>query len=147
MSETKSSQKKRPTELQHVESFNRRIKILTNDLVKRFPNDATIARIQKRINLSIDVTPLFVIKTTGEYLYAFKDQIYKADADFFLENDYDREVKQAVNEEKADLAKYVMPKVKEAWRKLDEDSRKEYAEYVAALLDDYIDYRLAAASS
>lgn len=149
MSEGKTEKK---TYIDYVGSFNQRIKILTADLCKRFPEDAKIVRVKKRIALAVDTSPLFVIDLTGGYLYEYRTQIYGAaddltKADFFLENKYDKEIKSAKSEEKTDIVKYIMPKVKDAWSQMDTKGKQVYADCVAELLDDYIEYKLLAAKA
>lgn len=126
--------------LAYVNSFNRKTKLLITDLARRHPNDAVIARAQKRVNTAIDVSPLYVIDTMGGYLNKYAVQIYARDADFFVDNDYDAEIKQGVKQEKLDLVLYIMPKVKDAWRTLKLDAQKKYFDAVVELLSDYTDY-------
>jgi hypothetical protein len=129
------------TAMEYVEDFNHRIKVLTMDLYERHKNDATIYRAKARIMTAIDVSPLFVLGAVGEYLYKFREEIYAGDDKFFLSNDYDDEMKAAVKQEKADLSKYIIPKVKEAWKTLSETDKTQYKENVIALLDDYVEYK------
>ena len=89
--------------IQYIENFNRSLKFLTKDLSKRYPNDAIVFRIQKRIMAAIAIDPLFVINAVGPYLYGYRDQIYAFDERFFLENAFDVELKSAVNQEKVDM--------------------------------------------
>jgi len=123
-----------------VEDFNRILKKMTCELVVRHPTDATIDRAKKRILMAMDMDPILIIDAVGPYLYKFKDGIYAGDADFFIENDYDAEIKQSVNAEKADLTLYIIPKVKTAWLESGPDEREAYKETVQALLDTYLDY-------
>jgi hypothetical protein len=139
---------KRPAsaDVRHVESFNHSLKVLARDLAKRYPTDAVVFRAQKRVMTVIAVDPLFVINTVGPYLYSYREQIYnlddKAEA-FFLENDYDAELKASVNEEKADMVSYLIPKAKECVRTLPPDEREEYKELIVSMLDAYIEHLAA----
>jgi len=127
----------------HAEEFNGILKRLTCDLAVRFPTDATIARAKKRVLLAIDVEPLAVINTAGPYLYDYREQIYAGDDQFFIENDYDAELKQSVDSEKADLTAYIIPRVKEAWGAAGEAEKASYLDTVQALLDAYVEYLAA----
>jgi hypothetical protein len=131
-----------------VESFNRNLKVLTRDLGKRYPNDAMFSRAQKRVMTVIAVDPLFVIDAVGPYLYNYRDQIYNLDENaesFFLENSFDTELKASINQEKADMVGYIIPKVKECARTLPADEKEQYKALVVALLDDYVEYLAARA--
>lgn len=126
-----------------VERFNHSLKILARDLSKRFPCDPMVFRAQKRTMAVIEVFPIFVIESVGPYLYSYREQIY-SDAEngdeFFLENTFDAELKESVNQEKADMVSYLIPKAKECARTLPPDERKEYRDLVVSMLDDYIEY-------
>jgi hypothetical protein len=124
----------------YVEEFNRVLKKMTCDLVVRYPTDATIGRAKKRILLAIDIEPIFIIDEVGPYLYRYREGIYAGDADFFIENDYDAELKESVNAEKADLVSYIIPKVKTAWGEAGADQREAYKVAVQDLLDVYLEY-------
>lgn len=124
----------------YVEEFNSILKKMTCELVVRYPTDATIDRAKKRILLAMDMDPIFIIDAVGPYLYRYREGIYAGDADFFIENDYDAELKKSVNAEKADLVSYIIPKVKGAWKVSDAGQREAYKVTVQALLDVYLEY-------
>lgn len=89
--------------------------------------------------------PLFVINEVGPYLYHYREQIYNLNDDntsenFFLENNYDTELKTSINRDKADMVSYIIPKAKECARNLPPHDMTEYKNYIIGLLDDYIDY-------
>jgi hypothetical protein len=124
----------------YVEDFNRILKKMTCELVVRYPADATIGRAKKRIFLAMGIDPVCIIEAVGPYLYGYRTQIYAGDADFFIENDYDAELKESVNAEKADLVSYIIPKVKTAWSESEEAQREVYKVTVQSLLDVYLEY-------
>lgn len=132
--------------IEYVERFNHNIKILTRDLSKRCAADATIFRAQKRIMTVIAIEPIFVIKNVGPYLYSYREQIYNLNScendseNFFLENAFDTELKEGVNQEKVDMVSYIIPRAKECARTLPPAEKAEYKALVIALLDDYIEY-------
>ena len=128
------------TLVSYVEEFNSILKKLTCELAIRYPNDATIDRAKKRIHLAMDIDPTFIIDEVGPYLYPYREEIYAGDADFFIENDYDAELKQSVDTEKAGLTAYIIPKVKTAWGESDADQQEAYMVTVQALLDIYLEY-------
>lgn len=129
--------------VQYVESFNHNLKVLARDLAKRYPADAMVSRAQKRAMNVIAVNPIFVIDSVGPYLYNYREQIYNLDEkaeSFFLENDFDTELKASVNQEKADMVSYLIPKAKDCARTLPPAEKEEYKALVVSLLDDYIEY-------
>lgn len=113
------------------------------DLYNRFKTDSTIWRAKERIFLAINSNPPFVMNTVGSYLYDYRKPIYAGKEEFFLENSYDAELWASVNEEKADLSKYIIPKIKEAWKTLKPKEKEDYKAVVTSLLDDYVDYLIA----
>ena len=135
-----------PSYIKNVESFNRNLKTLVRDIVSKCPNDALIARVQKRVMTVIALEPLKVINSVGPYLYKYRDQIYNTDEnseDFFLENSFDAELNAEMNKEKVDMVSYIIPKTKECARNLPKAEKEEYKALVIALLDDYVEYLIA----
>ncbi|MDE2097652.1 MAG: hypothetical protein KGL39_10425 [Patescibacteria group bacterium] len=133
------------TPTQCIEKFMRNIKLLTLDMKKRFPRDAMVDRIEKRVALASNVDPLFVMQTVGEYLIKFQKQITAKDEKFFVENSYDAELKNPVKEEKADMSKYLLPKVKESWKTLKQKDKDAYFSVVIHMLELYVTYQIGTA--
>lgn len=129
--------------MQYVESFNHKLKILTRDLAKRYPTDAKIARAQKRIMTVVAFDPILVIKNVGPYLYKYREQIYglhEGGEAFFMENTFDTELKTSVDQNKADMVAYIIPKAKESASSLPPDEKEQFKSMIIELLDDYIEY-------
>jgi hypothetical protein len=124
----------------HLESFNRAAKLLAIDTAKQFPGDAKIYRVKERILTAASLSPEILINTMGPYLFKYNKQIYKGDAEFFIANSYDEDIKTASDREKTDAVEYIMPKVKEAWKLKTEGEKQEYMEAIQQMLDDYIEY-------
>lgn len=127
----------------HISEFNRILKRLTCKLATYYPSDATIYRVKERILTSMSMMPLSIIDEVGPHLYKYRYEIYAENTNFFIENDYDSELKRNANSnnsEKINLVSYVIPKVKEAWRASDEMERSDYQETVQDLLDIYVNY-------
>jgi hypothetical protein len=133
--------------VQYIHSFCKTIQIITNDLKKRFPDDPVVYRAQKRVMTIIGIDPKLVIDVCGPYLYQYRDKIYSDDVDesssFFIENDYDREIKESSGGEKLELATYIIPKMKECAIQLPLEEKKQYKDFATSLLDDYIEYLAA----
>ena len=130
--------------VEYVNSFCQTIKIIATDLTRRFPNDPMVYRAHKRIITIIGLDPKMVIDVCGPYLYEYRDKIYADDVDesssFFVENDYDREIKNSSGGEKLELAQYIIPKMKECALTLPLDEKQQYKDLSVNLLDDYIEY-------
>jgi hypothetical protein len=133
--------------VEYVNGFCHTIKVITTDLMRRFPEDPVVYRAHKRIVTIIGIDPKMVIDICGPYLYQYRDKIYSDDVDesssFFIENEYDKEIKEYSGGEKLELAKYIIPKMKECALTLPYDEKKQYKEFASTLLDDYIEYLAA----
>ena len=133
--------------IEHIHGFCNTLKIISTDLMRRFPQDPIVYRAHKRIITIIGIDPKLVIDICGPYLYQYRDKIYSDDVDesssFFIENDYDREIKENTGGEKLELAKYIIPKMKECALSLPLDEKKQYKDFAANLLDDYVEYLAA----
>lgn len=128
------------TLVEYVEEFNTILKKMTCELAVRYPGDATISRAKKRILLALDLDPIRIVDTVGPYLYKYRAEVYAGDDAFFMENDYDSELRADAGSEKVDLAAYIIPKVKTAWGESDAAQREGYKQVVQSLLDVYLDY-------
>ena len=130
--------------IEYVNSFCQTIKIISTDLMRRFPSDPVVYRAHKRIITIIGLDPKLVIDVCGPYLYEYRAKIYADDVDesssFFTENEYDKEIKEASGGEKLELAKYIIPKMKECALTLPRDEKEQYKELAIRLLDDYVEY-------
>jgi len=126
--------------LANVEGFNSGIRTLVSKLAEIYPDDAMVYRIRKRINLALDVDPLFIVNITGPQLLRYSEKIYAKDFTFFVANDYDAELKESVDAGRMEAAAYLIPKVKESAVALPEDERKKYMEVIVDMLDNYIDF-------
>ena len=133
--------------IEHIHNFCHTIKVITTDLMKRFPNDPIVYRAHKRIITIIQIDPKLVIDMCGPYLYQYRDKIYSDDVDesssFFIENEYDKEIKEASGGEKLELATYIIPKMKECAVSLPLEEKAQYKDFATSLLDDYIEYLAA----
>jgi len=115
---------------------------LVGALRKWFPHDPTVDRAAKRLSLAIQERPELIIETIGGYLWKYREQISDEDEAFFLENSYDAEIREAVNQEKLDYVQYLMPRVKGLWvsPEVSNEDRDVYRQYVLDMFDLYIDY-------
>ena len=123
-----------------IEEFNRIFKHLACDLATKYPTDATIDRIKKRIILAVNINPISIIDIVGPYFFTYRTQVYSGDEKFFIENDYDTKLLPNIDAEKADLISYIIPKVKQAWRASSISERDDYVMTIQSLLDVYIEY-------
>lgn len=130
------------TPMQCIDSFIRNVKLLTLDMKKRFPKDAMVDRIEKRINLAASIDPLFVMKTVGDYIVAYEGQISDRDEKFFLEKSFDEEIDEGTKQDKIDMVKYLMPKIKEKFKSLDKGDRESYFDTISEMLEAYVTYKI-----
>lgn len=133
-----------------IEVFAATLRTLTNDLVQRRPNDATIWRAHRRITTGISIDPLGVVNTVGPYLYKYRDQIYNFDSnveEFFMANNFDTELMEGVEQERVDLAAYIIPVVKEIARDLPREEKQPYIDAVVNMLDHYLEIKVGLAEA
>ena len=125
-----------------ISDFNRIIKKIGNEMSSLFPDDDVIIRAKKRTSLAIDQFPTWVINEVGMQLFKYYEQIERKDVQFFLENNYDREMSKTVKEspDTAKLSEYLIPKIKETWRSLDNNKRTVYYKNVFMLLTHYVEF-------
>ena len=125
-----------------ISDFNRIIKKIGNEMSSLFPDDDIIIRAKKRTALAIDQFPTWVISEVGMQLFKYYDQIERNDVNFFLENNYDREMTRTVrdNPDTAKLSAYLIPKIKETWRSLDKNKQIIYYKNVFILLNYYVEF-------
>ena len=125
-----------------VADFNRIIKKIGNEMSSLFPTDDVVIRAKKRTSLAIDQFPTWVINEVGMHLFKYYEQIERKDVEFFLENNYDREMAKTVrdNPDTAKLSEYLVPKIKETWRSLDKNKQTIYYGNVFKLLTHYVEF-------
>ena len=125
-----------------ISDFNRIIKKIGNEMSSLFPDDDVIIRAKKRTSLAIDQFPTWVINEVGMQLFKYYEQIERKDVKFFLENNYDREMSKTVKEspDTAKLSEYLIPKIKETWRSLNDNKRTAYYKNVFMLLTHYVEF-------
>jgi hypothetical protein len=128
----------------YILEFNSNLRALTLKLTLKFPDDPDMTRAQKRVLLAVRDFPEWVVSDVGMHMYKYRKQIIAGDTSFFLENDYDGELRQAAAEdpEKAKLTALIIPRLKAAWKKAGAPERAELKLKAENLLYAYIDYRL-----
>jgi len=127
-----------------INGFNRGLKILTRDLAKKYPTDATIGRAQKRVVAAISAMPIYVIETAGAFLYKYRTHVYnldKAAEDFIMGSTFQDDIDESDDAENADLLTYIIPRAKKHAMSLPPKARDEYGEIIKNLLDNYIEYK------
>lgn len=134
-----------PDQFFYIESFIHTLKVITRDLSQKFPNDAKIIRIKKRIFLAVEHDPIFIMNSVGSLLYKYKDQIYDTTGTietFFLNKDYSEDVSSINNpdDEKIEMINYLIPKIKEYASQLSLPDKDQYGDFIINLLDNYIEY-------
>lgn len=125
----------------HIETFIRCTKKLINFLHQIYPDDDTVWRTQQRVMTASDLAPVDVVEMAGRYLYKFHEQIYAGDLKFFIENDYDKEIRKATSRSRGDLVAHIIPLAKRAFAQHDESGQSKFMEIATVMLDSYIEFR------
>jgi len=126
--------------LSKADAFNSSIRTLVTKLGELYPDDPMVYRIKKRINLALEVDPLFIVNISGPQLLRYSDQIYAKDVIFFMASDYDTEIKESVDTGRLEAANYLIPKVKQGVMSLEESERKKYMDIIIDMLDNYVEF-------
>ena len=123
----------------HINAFNRKIKLLVQDLKRRTPNDPNVYRMAERVNTAIGVSPVQFANTVGEVLYIIRDEIRAADEEYFLSQDYETILAGGgYAPESVDIGTNLIPIIKNQWAQLSSDEKVDYIDLVQGALDDYI---------
>ena len=103
----------------HINAFNRKIKLLVQDLKRRTPNDPNVYRMAERVNTAIGVSPVQFANTVGEVLYIIRDEIRAADEEYFLSQDYETILAGGgYAPESVDIGTNLIPIIKNQWAQL-----------------------------
>jgi hypothetical protein len=129
----------------YVTEFNRLVKQLLRDLEKMFPSDHKIRNIKNKVSIAIEVKSTIIIEKVGPQLNRHKDKIYNMDdgtEEFFMQNDFDDDILAAADAdmEKVDIARYLVPKLKECAKTMSAEDKAKYKMIVVDLLHSYMEY-------
>lgn len=125
-----------------VNGFNTHAKQLAMDMARRFPEDATVGRVQKRVKAVTETLPEFVIEAAGEQLAVYADTIYSDDEDrwkvFFDDPEaFSDRVASAKTAETREQASYLIPKIQALAQGEAAEVRRHYIEKLRAMLELY----------
>lgn len=130
-----------------VNDFVGTLKRLMKTLAETFPNDAVVARTQKRLQLAASAAPTRVLMVSGGYLFKYREYIYSGDEEVwsqFIDGEkrsaFDSDVAAAENPEDRSEASHIIPLIQGIAKGLDRKGRQEYHGVVQSLLDLYLDY-------
>jgi hypothetical protein len=133
-----------------VRDFNRRLKLLMVELARLRPNDASIARTQKRLVLASDQCPELVLDWTGQTLFRYNESIYSDDPKvwekFFTPGDtslFEDSLGRSKNSADRSDAEKIIYEVQTLVSKFDQAKKVEYIETVRILLDYYLEWASA----
>ena len=96
-------------------------------LENKFPDEMNIKTYHNSINMLKKVNPRKVLEFFNTYIYIYKEQIMSNNADFFLENDFKKEL----NENKDSMLTAIH--FKDLWKKSSEDTHKQIFRYYQLL--------------
>lgn len=143
--ENKTMQKevKKKSKPQLLIEFGNAMKLLTGELVRRFPNDSTARTVQRKTSVGVSHAPERIFRAVGKYLFKYDEQIRSANYDFFLNNSFSSDFsKTSELDQKELLCLYTINLVKKHWNALQDNEKKQYQQTVVNLLECYIEYRL-----
>lgn len=127
-----------------AESTVRIIKQIIHDLKKYYPGDAIILEATSDIKLLISVSEVKVLEVVGCHLAKYEDEIINLpntrDFGFMVDNSFDDElenVKKGKTGANEKTIIYIINKIKEYARNIDEETKTKYIDYLLAMLNDY----------
>lgn len=126
------------TQIEAVDSFNKKVKLLATDLKTSFPANVDVALAHKRITLAVSEFPYYAISAVGAYLYTYREQIGGGDEEFFLKKTFEKELNEGVDPQKIDMVKTLMPLLKQKFVSLGKTDREKYMKTVNEMLDYYL---------
>jgi len=134
---------RRKQELALVDKFLSQLRKIMLRLTRQYPEDADFRRLQKRLSLAIDATPMGVMEIVGEKLHPYAEKILSDDeavwGEFFNENYFDADIKKAEAQESRREAGQVVPKRQRLIGALDKKQKISYLDMVRELVDIWID--------
>ena len=126
------------TEVQTINKFNSMVRVLMNEIIKKYSDDPILSYSQKRINLAINELPTYIIDIMGNFLFEHRTKIIDEDIDFFTQSDFAEDIKKSVN---VDDTKYVINKMRQHISTLNHDDIQSYWEVFQDLLALYVSYK------
>lgn len=132
-----------------VWDFIKELKGLMGILVEREPNDPQVLRVQKRLGVVSDMTPMLVVEWTGEALFRHHESIYSEDpkewAQFFDPGvgtkKFQDQLQATASDDNRSQAEHLILRVQKQLREMEAAERQFYITKVRGLLDKYLDIR------
>lgn len=133
-----------------VSTFNKKLKGIIKFLSEKRPGDAEAYRLQKRLSTATSIDHSVLIKVSGPFLYAFKQEIVSGSADFFmsgdlLDNDRVKETQKQVQTEDSNdnkkIARDMINKIREIFKSFDDDEKECIIIEVQNMLKSYMVYK------
>lgn len=138
-----------PTVSQCVEEFLAIVQRLVGAMAARWPADARVASIRRRVRTAIDLAPLEVVDKVGEELWPYRTELQKLDTDpaaveaFFMRAEIVKAGADAEPDGNANLAEHLVGRIREVVGTLAAAEKEAYARDVADLFYIYVDYKAA----
>jgi hypothetical protein len=125
-----------------VELFCQNVRILTNNVCKKYPNDMKMVRIRDRIMLGASEMKMEMMTIIGDYLKKpeYAQKIFEEDIGFFLDNDYTEDVATGVIQERIDLVNELLPRIRELCKSMPKKEQMSYMGRVRQMLETYMAY-------
>jgi hypothetical protein len=125
-----------------IEMFCQNVRILTNNVCKKYPNDMKMVRIRDRIMLGASEMKMEMMTIIGDYLKKpeYAQKIFEEDIGFFLDNDYTEDVATGVIQERIDLVNELLPRIRELCKSMPKKEQMSYMGRVRQMLETYMAY-------
>jgi hypothetical protein len=115
------------------------VKALVADMVKAFPGDPIVGRVQSQVTACAEIKPEKIIYNIGDVLFGFHKPIYDRDASFFLKQTFKTIASGASNQDHAKSGIHIADRVRELYTKLPEPRRKGYLELLVTMTDTFLE--------
>jgi len=111
-------------------AFNNHLIDFINDLLIVFPNDIDLKTVKKAISTLSKINPRAIIRMWQEYSNKYTFQIEQGDISFFIENEYDKELKKL---EDSDDVNKIIERLREPIRNMDAKNKDKAMKYIQNL--------------
>jgi hypothetical protein len=119
-----------------ISDFNNIVYRIITATQKVLPSDADLYRIRQRLEVGIGTKRSIVIDKAGPAIWKYRERIEAEDETYFLSNPLNDV--QSMDKE----IPFLMEKIKNMWRGLNEDEKKEFYGLTNQLVGIYAEYLL-----
>ena len=106
------------------------MKEFIEDLIAIFPQDRDIKTAKTAVSTLTYANPKSLIKVWNQYVCKYNEEIENVDLDYFINKNYDEDLKKSSNYNKANS---IIEKLRQPIRGLDEDNKEKAMKYIQNL--------------